>query len=241
MIVEKISACLEVGSEGTGAFVPNCPGCWVFGRTPERALMKVKIAIAEWVGWMRKHGEQIPVEAKNFEIEVAEMLRVNYNPVEAGKPEPLFWSEVLSITKKDVTRTLRLMTYSREDLIKLVSNLDDECLDWLPPNKPRTIRNCLRHIAYVEPWYITRLNVDLPSRYPRKVFEMLDYTRKIVVDYLRNFPHNKMRRIFQPKKDQSPVCNLWTARKVLRRLVDHERLHARYVEKVLQMYKEKKP
>lgn len=203
--------------------------------------MKVKIAIAEWFEWMRKYGEQVPVEAKNFEVEVAEMLRVNYNPVEAGKPEPLFWSEVLSITKKDVTRTLRLMVYSRKDLLKLVSNLGDECLDWLPPKKPRTIRNCLRHIAYVEPWYITRLNVNLPSRYPRKMFEMLDYTRKIVIDYLRNFPHDKMRGIFQPEKDQSPVCNLWTARKVLRRLVDHERLHTRYIEKVLQMYKEKKP
>jgi len=240
-VVEKISVCLEVGSEGTGAFVPNCPGCWVFGRTPERALMKVKTAIAEWFEWRKKHGEQVPAEAKSFEIEVAEMLRVDYNPVEAGKPEPLFWSEVLPITKKDVTQTLRLMAYSRKDLLKLVSNLSNECLDWLSPNKPRTIRNCLKHIAYVEPWYITRLNVDLPSRYPRKVFEMLDYTRKIVVDCLRNFPRGKMRGIFQPKKDSSPVCNLWTARKVLRRLVDHERLHTRYIEKVLQTYKEKKP
>lgn len=232
--------CLEVGPEGTGAFVPSCPGCWVFGRTPERALMKVKIALAEWFEWIAKHGKQVPAEAKNFEIEVAEILRVNYNPVDAGKPEPLFRSEVLTITKKDVTRTLRLMTYSHEDLLKLVSNLEDEHLDWLPPNKPRTIRNCLRHIAYVEPWYITRLCVDLHDEYPQKVFEMLNYTRKIVVDYLRNLPLDKMHGIFQPKKASSSICDLWTARKVLRRLVDHERLHTRYIEKVLQAYKEKK-
>lgn len=239
-MVTKISVCLEVGPEGTGAFVPSRPGCWVFGRTPKRALMKVKIAIAEWSEWMKKHGEQVPAQTKDFDVEVAEMLRVDYNPVEAGKPEPLFWSEVRSITKKDIARTTRLMTYSREDLLKLVSNISNECLDWLPPKKPRTIRNCLRHIAYVEPWYITRLNVDLPSKYPRNVFKMLDYTRKIVVDYLRGFPRDKMGGIFQPKKDLSPICNLWTARKVLRRLVDHERLHTKYIEKVLQMYEEKK-
>lgn len=189
---------------------------------------------------MEKHGEQVPSEAKNFEIEVAEVLRVNYNPVEAGKPEPLFWSEVLPITKKDVARTLRLMTYSREDLLDLISDLSNKCLDWLPPNEPRTIRNCLKHIAYVEPWYITRLNVELPSRYPRKVFQMLSYTRKIVGDYLKNFPRDKMHGIFQPQKDSNPICNLWTARKVLRRLVDHERLHTRYINRVLQMYKERK-
>ena len=239
-MVTKISVCLEVGQEGTGAFVPSCAGCWVFGRTPESALMKAKIAIAEWFEWMKKHAEQVPVEMKNFDVEVAEMLRVDYNPVEAGKPEPLFWSEVAPITKKDIARTIRLMTYSREDLLKLVSNLSNECLDWLPLKKPRTIRNCLRHIAYVEPWYITRLNIDLPSKYPRNVFKTLDYTRKIVVDHLRSLPRDKKRGIFQPKKDPSPKCNLWTARKVLRRLVDHERLHTKYTEKVFQIYEDEK-
>ncbi len=236
----KIFVCLEIGPEGTGVFVPNCPGCWVFGRTPERALTKVKIAIAEWLEWMKRHGEHVPIKTKDFEVEVAEMMRVDYNPVKAGKPEPLFWSEVSTITKKDIARTLRLMAYSREDLLKFVSSLGNGCLDWLPPDKPRTIRNCLRHIAYVEPWYITRLNVDLPSKYPRKVFEMLNCTRKIVVDYLKSFPREKMHGIYQPEKDRSPICNLWTARKVLRRLVDHERLHTKYIEKVIRMYEEKK-
>jgi len=232
----KIFVCLEVGSGGTGAFVPNCPGCWVFGRTPERALMKVRLAVAEWFEWMRKHGGHVPSQLREFEIEVAEVLRVNYNPVEAGKPEPLFWSEVLPVTRKDVARTLRLMSYSRKDLLQLVSDLSDECLNWKPPNGPRTIRNCLRHIAYVEPWYINRLDVDLPRNYPRNVFKMLDYTRKMVVEFLENIPRNKMRGIYQPKKDPSPICNLWTARKILRRLVDHERLHTKYIEKTLKMF-----
>lgn len=239
-MVNKICVCLEVGTEATGAFVPSCPGCWVFGRTQERALMKVKNAVAEWFGWMEKHGEQIPSRMKDFDVEVAEIMRVDYNPIEAGKPEPLFWSEVHSITKRDIARTIRLMTYSREDLLKLVSNISNELLDWLPTGKPRTIRNCLRHIAYVEPWYITRLNVNLPSNHTRDVFKMLDYTRKIVVDYLSEFPRDKMHGIFQPKKDSSPICNLWTARKVLRRLVDHERLHTKYVEKLLKIYERRK-
>jgi predicted RNase H-like HicB family nuclease len=232
----KIPVCLEVGSGGTGAFVPDCPGCWVFGRNPESALMKVRLAVAEWFEWMRKHGELVPSGLREFEIEVAEVLRVNYNPVEAGKPEPLFWSEVLPVTRKDIARTLRLMSYSRKDLLQLVSDLSDECLNWKPPNGPRTIKNCLRHIAYVEPWYISRLDVGLPRSYPRNVFKMLDYTRKIVVEFLENMPRNKMRGIYQPKKDPSPICDLWTARKVLRRLVDHERLHTKYIEKTLKMF-----
>jgi len=59
-----------------------------FGRSPERALTKVKVAVAEWFDWLESRGEAVPAEAKKFEVEVAEILRVNYNLVEAGKPEP---------------------------------------------------------------------------------------------------------------------------------------------------------
>jgi predicted RNase H-like HicB family nuclease len=87
-MVTKISVCLEVGQEGTSAFVPSYPGCWVFGRTPERALMKVKIAIAEWFEWMKKHAEQVPAETKDFDVEIAEMLRVDYAPVKVANQNP---------------------------------------------------------------------------------------------------------------------------------------------------------
>jgi predicted RNase H-like HicB family nuclease len=235
----KLGACLEVGSEGTGAFVPSCPGCWVFGHTPERALKKAGAAVADWSDWLKRHGEHTLSGVEGSELEVSEVLKVTYNPVVAGKPEPLFWSEVLPVTKRDVAATIRLMNYSRQDLLTLVSDLTGECLDWQPADEPRTLRDCLRHIAYVEPWYITRLNADLRCRYPRNVFDMLRVTRESVVDFLENFPREKMRGVFQPVKDRSPICDLWTARKVLRRLVDHERLHTRYIERVLKTYKTK--
>lgn len=236
----KVFVCLEVGQGGTGAFVPECPGCWVFGRTPERALEKVRIAVRGWFEWLKSHGEKIPAEASKLNVEVGEILRVSYNPVEAGKPEPLFWSEVAPIKNKDIMHTIRLLRYSRSDLLNLVSSLDKEVLNWQPPGKPRTIRNTLKHIGIVDWWYITRLNVDLPAKFPRNVFKLLAYTRELVIDFLKNFPEEKRRGVFQPKMDvgrKAELCNLWTARKVLRRLVDHERLHTKYIERVLRMYK----
>ena len=239
----RILVCLEVGSGGTGAFVPDCPGCWVFGRTPESALKKVGDAMVEWVEWLRRHGERPRIKADEIEIVEGEILRVTYNPVEAGKPEPLFWSEVLPIDYEDIERTIRLMEYSRSDLLKLVSKLDGEVLDWQPPKKPRTIRNCLRHIGIVEWWYITRLDIDSAEEFPEDVFELLHSTRKTALHNLQNLPEKKWSGVFQPKKDVDPeaiICNLWTARKMLRRFVDHERLHTRYIEKVLKMCQSRK-
>ncbi len=234
----KIFVCLEVGLGGTGAFVPDCPGSWVFGRTPRSALKKVRAALVEWHGWLRRHGERPHIKVDEIEVVEDEILRVTYNPVEAGKPEPLFWSEVLPISGKEIERTIQLMNYSRSDLLKLVSALDEEVLDWQPPEKPRTIRNCLKHIGIVEWWYITRLDIDLPEEFPEDVFELLHSTREVALHNLQNLPEEKWSGVFQPKKYVDPeaiVCNLWTARKMLRRLVDHERLHTRYIEKILKM------
>ncbi len=234
----KIPVCLEVGPEGTGAFVPSCPGCWVFGMTPESAMKKVEIAVADWFDWLVRHGERVDPRSKDFELEAVEMLRVSYNPVKAGKPEPLFWSETLRVTKKDVLRTLRLMEYSRTDLLKTTVNLDNDLLSWTPADEPRTIENCLRHIAIVEPWYVSRMNLHLRWKHSRDAFVMLDSTRRVVVNHLQNLPSEKMRGIYQPTKDACPTSNLWTARKVLRRLVDHERLHTRYIERILTLHEQ---
>ena len=158
---------------------------------------------------------------------------MDYDPVEAGKPEPLFWSEILPVTTQDVERTLRLMTHSRRDLLELVHRLDKDVLRRRPKGGPRTIENCLKHVAIVEWWYVTRLDIDLPTDFPRDRIELLHYTRGLAERELKRLTKDQRTRIFQPRNDPSPVCNLWTARKVLRRFVDHERLHTAYIEKTL--------
>jgi predicted RNase H-like HicB family nuclease len=231
----EVQVCLEVGPKATGAFVPDCPGCWVFGRTKESALKKLEAVTLEWYGWLKGHGEVVKVP-RAIRIEPAEILRVTYNPAEAGKPEPLFWSEVLPVSTKNIERALLLMEYSRSDLLRLCSELDTRALRWRPRGEPRTIYNCLKHIAIVEWWYISRLNIDLPKDFPRDLFELLRYTRRLAERSLRNLSNEKRTSIIQPKNDPSPLCDLWTARKVLRRFVDHERLHANYIKKVIRLY-----
>lgn len=235
-MITKIAACLEIGPQGTGAFVPDYPGCWVYGRTKERALKKARVAIKQWFDWLEEHGESYSKADRKFEIDVVESMRVNYNPVKAGKPEPLFWSEVLPVKRDDIKRTIQLMNYSRQDLLDLVTPLTKEQIDFKPLGQPRTIKNCLKHIAYVEWWYVNRLNIEIPEKFPKDLFGLMSHIRELVMGVLEKFPREKMRGVHQPVKYKSPTCDLWTARKVLRRLVDHERLHTRYIQKVMKMY-----
>jgi hypothetical protein len=134
---------------------------------------------------------------------------------------------------KDIRRTLRLLDYSRSDLLNLTSELDRSMLRWKAGGGPRTIGNCLRHIAMVEWWYTTRLDIALPTDFPGDTFELLGYTRELARWNLLSLSKEKRSRVFQPRRDPSPLCNLWTARKVLRRFVDHERLHSNYIRRAL--------
>jgi predicted RNase H-like HicB family nuclease len=236
-MIPKVSVCVTVGPKATDAFVPDYPGCWIYGKNKTDALRQVKTNVIEWFDWMKSHGDSVPDSHDNVEIEVAEMLRVDYDPSEAGTPEPLFWSEVAPVTKDDIDRTLRLMAYSRDDLLAVIQSLNDKLLDWQPSAKLRPIRNCLIHIANAELWYLTRLNAPWPDKTPENLTELLEYSRGVVVEYLKKFPKRKMKGVFQPRKYLSPVCNLWTARKVLRRIIDHERLHTRDIKKVVELYK----
>ena len=125
------------------------------------------------------------------------------------------------------------MNHSRRDLLELARGLDSGALRRRPKGGPRTVGNCLEHIAIAEWWYITRLDADLPTDFSRDRIELLHYRRGLAERQLKRLTKDQRTLIFQPRNDPSPVCNLWTARKVLRRLVDHERLHTAYIEKTL--------
>ncbi len=108
-------------------------------------------------------------------------------------------------------------------------------LDMSPGEGARTVRDCLMHIASVEWWYITRLEISLPDL-PDGPFERLRIARRLAAETLSDLPRDRLGGIYQPPAfiaANARVSNLWTARKVLRRIVDHERLHTRYIARVL--------
>jgi len=223
--------CLEVGPKITGAFLPAYPGCWVFGRDQEAALGKAKEAAVAWYSWVGLHGEKVKPPS-TIKMDPIEVMHVTYNPAKAGKPEPLFWAETHAASVRDVDRTLRLMRYSRSDLLGFCSSLDPHLLRWKPRSEPRSVASTLKHIAIAEWWYVTRLNIDLPKDFPNDVFELLKHTRQLAERSLGRLTEEQRTSVFQPKNDPSPSSNLWTARKVLRRFVDHERLHTGYIERI---------
>lgn len=142
-----------------------------------------------------------------------------------------------AVPLREVRRQLRWLEHSRRTLLALVEGLPPEALLWGTPRRRGrrpgkgggwTIWRYLRHIGGVEKWYISQLWRGLP-RLPRSdsPFERLALTRSQVLEVLRHSRREDLARSTRSSGE------MWTLRKVLRRLLYHERYHTRTIARIL--------
>jgi len=170
----------------------------------------------------------------NPKLVVIQELRMRGSPGDAGGPDPLLRCDKVPASHQDVTRCLRLLGYTREDLLQLLSSHSKGALDWKPKGEPRSVRNALRHVAQVDIWYLSRIEADPPfdKAKMKDVFAFLKYSRSLVAEALPSLTQTQLTKVFYPHK-WSDKPYPWTATKVLHRLVTHERQHTNYLRRIL--------
>ncbi|HEX7555075.1 MAG TPA: DinB family protein, partial [Leptolinea sp.] len=149
-------------------------------------------------------------------------------PAAAGKNVSAFWQvDWMPLTQVEVDRGLKVMQWSREDLLGLTRHLSDEWLDREEPGEKWGIRGILNHLANSELWLLSRINseVDTSSTLPEDCFRRLAATRNILDQIIRSM-------VDDPRvngKDGS----FWSPRKVLRRAAWHEVDHINHIFRLL--------
>ncbi|MFQ6016336.1 MAG: DinB family protein, partial [Anaerolineae bacterium] len=218
----------SVHSGRTMAHVLDLPGCMAQGGTPEEALKRVPAAIAEVLDWLRRYGEAAPPEDEPIAVEVAEH---NVSTVREEGTIGFFDVERLPVTDEDIATFLRLINYSRRELLSLAEDLPTEALTWQPDEKSWSIERILRHVASAEHWYLTRLfgTGVLPRLKPtRTVWDRLQAVRALAVERLSNLSDEDRRKVVVRNSER------WSARKVMRRFLEHEREHMGHIREVLE-------
>ncbi len=225
---------LVIGPDGsTHSHVHSMMGCYSLASTEARALAKLRSAIPNYFSWLLSHGEDLTIPAKP-RVSIVEKLRIRESPAEAGGPDPLLRCDSVVATDRDVARSLLLLEYARDDLLRLVSPLPRKALKWKPRGEPRSLLNTLQHIAKVDIWYLSRLEADPPldKSKMKDVFSLLEYSRSLVKNVLPNLRGFQLKETFYPRKWSDRPWP-WTATKVLHRLVTHERQHTNYIRRIL--------
>lgn len=232
-------AYLEIAPDGlTMAHVPDLPGCIVRAPTREAALQELPTAIRRYQAWLRRHGEPAPPEEEAVEVEVAGES-AGFGPFVSRDATALFPPDQPPIAPQEMERYFRLMEHSRADLLALVGELPDETLDLRASPQSRSIREILRHIGNAEAWYVSRLLP--PERLPPEwegderlpIFEFLEMERRTSVECLRRLSEEERSGLFHPAWWTEHPEEPWTARKVLRRFLEHEAEHRDEIREVL--------
>ncbi|MCI0399167.1 MAG: type II toxin-antitoxin system HicB family antitoxin [Chloroflexi bacterium] len=225
---------LEIGPTGLCmAHAPALPGCFVRAENREVALAMLPAAIEEYQAWLEQHGET-PAGPGPFGLRVAD-VQEGLGPFDSGDQAALLANENQPLPRPEMETYLRYMAYNRADLLALVGDLPEEVLAWQAGEAEMSTGRILRHVGRAEKWYVTRV-VDpamLPPAWEEEepaVFAFLEQSRQAAVARLQRLTDEERAGLFYPDAGDNEA---WTARKVLRRFLEHEREHVGHVRQVL--------
>jgi len=231
----QYQVCLEVGEDGTCmAHVPELMGCSAAGRTREDALENVRRAISEHLAWLANHREAPAPSAESQEVEievVEEVATTGSYPRKPGEPAAFFAADDEALSPHDLQTAVRLMAHARGDLLDFLRDVPDSLLHWRPNLDEPSIAELLVGVANAEAAYLACLD-EQSERFP---FPQLTA--------VRSWAYHRLGRMTEADltRHTSHSDEKWSARKVLRRLLEQEREHTAYVHSLLARYRREAP
>jgi hypothetical protein len=148
---------------------------------------------------------------------------------------------------EDIDLTMRLLGRSRADLVAQLEGAPERVLDWDPPYERfapwadwRTIRANLAHIANAETHYYTKNIGHIPLHRPADPcadwHTFLARSRGETIAFLEELKSSRdLCRV--RTADYGFGEESWSVRKALRRLVNHELLHAKSIRRIIHEYR----
>ncbi|MDQ7793050.1 MAG: type II toxin-antitoxin system HicB family antitoxin [bacterium] len=209
-------------------------GCIWLGATREEVLANAPVAIKEFFAWLRKHGEPGVSPPASVAVQVEETQEVP-GLGQSGAAVGFFEPDRGPATDDDIATTVRRLGYARRDLLEAVAGLGPEDLDRKPKRNKRTVRQNLIHVRNCHGFYLSRVlgmkgaEAALPMPWPEDTFASLAWVMERSVEALLDLPGSLRSGVFPARKPAED----WTARKMLRRFVEHEREHVEVVRRTI--------
>lgn len=228
----------EVGPDGaTQIFVQELPGCYSRSPSLDEAVAKAPLKIREFLDWLKGHGEDIGESDYEIETETSEIVRGNW-PVHLGDSQALFKADLRPLEGEEIKRCIRFIRYAREDFMDLYSRAPKDAQEWKPdPSTPRHIKRIAEHVADVDLFYLERLRARRFEDWP---LGFLEASNELTIMRLSNLSEDEMNCAvsYHPPGGWTGTTEPegWTARKVLRRFIWHDRLHTSTARKLLRSF-----
>ncbi len=208
------------------AWVFDKPGCYSPGRTRAEAIANAGVCIAGYERWLARHEGRSHVDDPYIDIHVAEHFQsIQVSPDYIANA--FFEDDRRPLTQDETDRALALIEYTRADLNVLLAQIPPERRAVpIDGEANHNIDGILSHMGQTEWWYMDRLG--LAFRHDRLPDEPMERLTKV-----RAHLRKKLPGLAGVERITAKVGETWSARKLVRRALWHERDHTQHIAKLI--------
>jgi hypothetical protein len=234
----KLELYRETGSDGgCHLFTFDPPGLLAWGRTVEEAMTAAPQEARELRRFLAACGRQgllreVWAEGETPDLVVVETVAGRWQ-VANGGTKATFERDLVPVETREIPGFLDILRQMRVILLELRDRIPVEAHDFRSLPHRMTIGEQLRHIASCDRWYLTRFWRCVPALpRSRNVWHKLELNRELALDLLGNLRGDDL------SVARKTDYQIWTARKLFRRFMYHEKFHFGTIERDLALYLE---
>jgi hypothetical protein len=225
---DRLSLAFETNGRGCLGYIVQLPGAYVRAPTEREALAKVREEMKSYYRWLKTRP---PTPVRTM------IVQWHQSPlqVEDADSEILLDADRRPFRSDEFRNLLDLVRYSGETLSSSYEGA--ELKEWVDESKrrntfygpvPSTIREVIQHVNSTQHFYLTRLGVQLSNG----IDDVME-ARTRCVDELARLHDGGVNSSIMGSQEE-----LWTLKKVMRRLIWHDRIHGKAI--IRMMIKQKK-
>jgi hypothetical protein len=215
------------------AWALDFPGCFADGPDATTSLVRLPQRLLAYETWVGSHTGQPWFILGDFDIRLVEawdgyFINNDLEVIESGdgiEVNAWFRDDWRPFTAEETSRGAQLLSWTRADLQALVKDLSEDVLDKTYPGERWSINGILRHIANAEWWYLSRIGLTEGANWPKDTHARLKAARDRLVEALPDLAGSKIVTGIDGE--------LWSPRKLLRRILWHERDHTGHIARLL--------
>ncbi|HEY3316186.1 MAG TPA: DinB family protein [Bacillota bacterium] len=225
----------EVATRGCLLFTFDPPGLLARGESLDEALASGPAEARKLRSFLAECGELglltevwAPDEAP--ELVVAETFS-RRGRADDGNTWATFERDLEPVRPKELPGLLAILGHLREALLTLRDRLPPEAYGYRSLPRRMSIGEQLRHVYACDRWYLSCFWPGLPAT-PRAadLWGRLERHRRQALDHLAGLSQEDMAAVRRPNRQ------VWTARKLFRRFMYHEKFHRDTIERDLALF-----